>query len=173
MSGISEVRSDIQAFKAIVQSGAAVPDWAVNAIWRWFFDQELRVPLPIMPMSENERRDLASAILDEMETHFVALEKISNEGGEDEGQDLNSTEDGQRVNQLWRELAGCYAHLLNRSVTVLSEEEAEIAYVSIIPALIATSGASEEEIVERIRYDGSTRMFLRRSGIDPDRLLGG
>lgn len=173
MSSIPEIRSDIRALRAIVNAGVDVPDWAINAIWRWFFDQELKVPLPIMPLSEAERRDLAEEILSEMDERFVALEKQAESMTSEDAADLNQTDDGQKVNDLWRELAGCYAHAINSSVTVLTDEEEEIAYSNIISVLIASSGISEEELYQRIKHDGSTRMMLRRSGIDPDRLLGG
>lgn len=172
MSAISVIRRDLRAVQAIVESGADLPDWALNAIWRWFFDQELRVPLPVMTMTEEERQSLALDILAEMDERFTALEKLSETMPSEERDDLNDTEDGQKVNSLWRELAGCYASIVNESVVVLSEEEAQEAYTHIIPVLIATSGITEDELLERIRYDGSTRMMLRRSGIDPDRLLG-
>lgn len=149
-----------------------MPDWAINALWRWFFDQELKVPLPIMPLSDTERRELAGEILHEMEGLFLELEKAAESDGE-ENVDLNQTEAGIKVNNLWRELAGCYAHAINKSVTVLTDEEEEVAYTNIIPVLIASSGISEEELYQRIKHDGSTRMMLRKSGIDPDRLLGG
>lgn len=172
MSGISEIRTDLQAFRAIVESGVEVPGWALNAIWRWFFDQELRLPLPVMPLSSDERLALALDIITEMNARFDALDKAASEMTPEDQQNLNETEDGMKANALWRELAGCYAHLINESVVVLSEEEAEMAYSHIIPTLMATAGISEEELYDRIRNDGSTRMMLRRSGIDPDKLLG-
>jgi hypothetical protein len=172
VSGISQIRTDLKAFRAVAESGVEVPDWALNAIWRWFFDQELRLPLPVMPLSSEERRDLSLEILDEMDSRFVALEKAADTMSPEEQSDLNTSEDGMKANALWRELAGCYAHVINQSVVVLSEEEAEMAYSHIIPTLMATVGISEEELYDRIRNDGSTRMMLRRSGIDPDKLLG-
>jgi hypothetical protein len=171
LSAIPDIRRDVKAVRAIVESGAEMPEWAINALWRWFFDQELRVPLPVMTMSEQERASLAIEILSEMDERFASLEAVAEAASD--GDDLNTTEDGQKVNALWRELAGCYASVVNESVVVLTEEEAQEAYAQILPVLSASSGLPEEELLERIRTDGSTRMMLRRSGIDPDRLLGG
>lgn len=164
------IRRDIQAFKAVVDANVSVTDAIVNSLWRWFGDVEIPVPLPVMPLSDEERIQITKDILGEMDESFARLEKIESHGAKSD--DLRRHEDGQQVDRLWRELAGVYAELVNEEVPSLPEEIKQQIQERIVSDLSEQFGVSEDEVLQQIRTDSSLRMRLRMAGISPDQIHG-
>lgn len=167
---ISEVRSDLAVLRTVVESDTPVTETILNGLWRWFIDVELMLPLPVMDLTDAERKRYATEILTEMDALFAHLEERFPSMTEEEQESLHTTDEALATNALWRELAGVFAALINRGVAVLSEEEAAEAHEHAVEMLCATSGMEEDEIRDRIRHDPTMRLMLRRSGIDPDRI---
>lgn len=163
-----EIRGDLKAVRAIVDAGVELPVWAMGAIWRWFADQEFSLPIAKMELEADERRALSLAIIDEMQEVFAELEE-----GRDPRitpENVNESEPGRRVNALWRELAAVHADVVNSMVQVIEPEEQLMAQAAVVAAL-KDSGMGLEEMTQLLNNDSGFRMMLRRSGIDPDRIL--
>lgn len=167
---ISEVLGDVRALRAIAQASVPITEPALQGVWRWFIDVELLLPLPVMPLGDAERETYATDILNEMDAIFTRMEAQYDLLTEEQRSNLNTSPDSIAVNALWRELAGVYAPIINRSVTVLSDEERETAHEHALEMLCTTSGMDEDEMRDRIRHDPTLRLMLRRSGLDPDKV---
>lgn len=168
---ISEIRADIHVFRAVVEANVPPTDIVLNGIWRWYLDVELYLPLPVMELTEGERRRYAVDILNEMDTIFATeMEPVYMSLDVDGKNDLFRSSAADRVNALWKELAGVYAYLVNQGVVVLDEETRAEAEAHAVELLCASSGMDEDEIRDRIRHDSQMRLMLRRSGLDPDRI---
>lgn len=167
---ITDIRNDVQVLQAVIAAGITPTDIVINGVWRWFLDIELLLPLPVMELTDDERRMFASEIVSEMDAHFAKLETRWDLLSEEEKHTLNKSEESETVNALWRELAGVYANIINKGVTVLDPEDKQAAEATAIDMLVHASGMDEEEIRHRVRHDPTMRLMLRRSGIDPDRI---
>jgi hypothetical protein len=167
---ITEIRNDVQVLQAVIKADVPPTDIVINGVWRWFLDVELYLPLPVMELTTAEQKTFATTILEEMDTHFAKLETRWDHLTNEEKHHLNQTDDSTIVNNLWRELAGVYAALINKSVTILDPEDKEAAEATAVEMLMHASGMDEEEIRHRVRHDPTMRLMLRRSGIDPDHI---
>lgn len=168
-SVVSQAREDVRVFQAVVAAGAPVTDAVMHGLWQWFLDVELMLPLPVMDLNERERTRYASEILAEID-RILALMEASPLPPQNPTEAAIYADRAGDVDKLWRELAGVYAPIVNRSVMVLTDEQREYAHERVIPAICDSSGIDEDEARERVRHDPSLRLMLRRSGIDPDRI---
>jgi hypothetical protein len=164
------IKKDLTVLETLVKNNVEPTDSVINAIWRWFIDVELILPLPIMEFSEEERTKYALEIIEDLQKHFSILETKFSVMNDEEQKELSRSEDAQIVNSLWRELAGMYATVINGEVAVLDEDEQEAAHAHAVEMLSHSSGMDEEEIRDRIKYDPTMRLMLRKSGLDPDRI---
>lgn len=167
---ITKVKADTKVFEVVVKSGVPMTEAVLNAVWRWYIDVELYLPLPEMPMADQERLTLAQEILSEMEDILTVVENKFDTFTEEEMENLANLPESQALNNLWRELAGVYAYLINEGVPTLSEEEQAAAHEHAVEMLHDSSGMDESEIRDRIRHDPTMRLMLRRSGLDPDKI---
>lgn len=167
---ITRVKADTKVFEVVVQAGVPMTEAVLNAVWRWYIDVELYLPLPEMPMEEKERLSLAQDILSEMEGLLTVVENKFDTFTDEEKENLADLPESQALNNLWRELAGVYAYLINEGVPALSEEEQATAHEHAVEMLHDSSGMDEAEIRDRIRHDPTMRLMLRRSGLDPDKI---
>lgn len=168
---ISEIRADIHVFRAVVEANVPPTDIVLNGVWRWYLDVELYLPLPVMDLTDGERRRYAVDILNEMDSIFANEMQPTYDSLDTDGKNaMFRSASADRVNSLWKELAGTYAYLVNRSVVVLDDETRADAEAHAVELLSASSGMDEDEIRDRIRHDSQMRLMLRRSGLDPDRI---
>lgn len=163
---IAAAHADIRVMKAVVDADVEMTPAVVNAVWKWFQDVELMVPLPVMDMSDKMRLSLVKDILAEMDEAFTRLDQRSQDNGPAE---MQAYPEVALVDSLWRELAGCYADIVNAQITVLTPEEQEQAYEGALRYLQMTSDLDETEVLRQIKTDPALRMMLRRNGLDPDR----
>lgn len=167
---ITPILNDVRVMRAVVDAGVPVNDMVLRGVWRSFFDVELNLPLPVMPLSKAERNNLAKDIIHEMETLFTELEELA-EGLEEEAQfALGSTDEAKRINSLWRELAGVYAEQVNEQVPVIPPQLKEIITARLIADMADKFGVDEDDIRAKIRTESTLRMMLRMQGINPDEL---
>lgn len=170
-TGSHDPLPDLRVLVACLDTETPPTEAVIGGIWRWFFDVELILPLPVMSMEDDERNRLGKEIASEM---VEAFERIAKYRAAAESIKLPfrvSPEDAAIVDNLWRELAGCYAEQVNRQVPTveMDEEEAESFYGSFVSRTADMFDVSEDEIREALRTDSSFRMMLRLQGYDPDR----
>ena len=168
---VTQIREDVCVLKAVLENGAPVTDMVLRGVWRWFQDVELQVPLPVMTLGAEERASLALTITCEMDAVFARIEAACE--GLDAGEQLAFTQgpDAAAVNTLWRELAGCYAHLINSEVAEIPAEHLEEAHARAFESLCEQTGWSEDTLRENLRENTHFRMMLRMAGLDPDRII--
>lgn len=167
---ITPILNDVRTMRAVIDAGVPVNDMVLRGVWRSFFDVELNLPLPVMPLSKSERNNLAKDIIHEMEARFGELEELA-EGLDEEAQfALGSTDEAKRINSLWRELAGVYAEQVNEQVPVIPAALKEIITARLISDMAEKFGVDEDDIRKKIRTESTLRMMLRMQGINPDEL---
>jgi len=167
---MTEVKKDLTVLEILIKNNIEPTSSVMNAIWRWFIDIELILPLPVMEFSDKERTKYASEIVADLQKNFSILEQQYEKFTEEEKRELSHSEEAEIVNSLWRELAGVYASIINEEVAVLDEEEQEVAHANAVEMLSYSSGMDEDEIRDRIKHDPTMRLMLRKSGLDPDRI---
>ena len=168
---VTPIREDIAVLKAVLECGAPVTDMVLRGVWRWFQDVELRVPLPVMTFGEEERAALALTIASEMDTVFARIEQACEGMSPEDQMQFTQGPDADAVNALWRELAGCFATLVNRDVAEIPEEHLQEAHERAFENLCEQTGWSEEMLRENLRENSHFRMMLRMAGLDPDRII--
>ena len=164
------IRKDIAVFRTVVSAQVEVTDTVLTGIWRWFGDVEINVPLPVMDLTEHKRRYLAANVLAELDDVFAQLEVIAENQADDDDTDLSQTPLGQQADALWKELAGCYASLVNEEIPALSSEDQEEIGRQMVSSIARGMGVDEDDAFKIIRKDSKLRMMLRMAGVNPDTL---
>jgi hypothetical protein len=170
-NSITPIRSDLAVLRAVLDAGVGVTDSVINGAWRWFQDVELPLPLPVMTLSVQEQRHLAKTVLSEMDALFASLEKQCEGKSLKQQAAIAQTGEAERVNALWRELAGCYAELINDEVPQLPESARVRIQEAMIGELAERFEIGEDEARLKVRTDTTLRMMLRMSGLNPDEII--
>lgn len=164
-------QSDFVTFKNIVQANITVNETLLDTVAHWFENVEIKYPIAEMPLSGEEKIELAGAVADEM-TSVVEAAIAEIEGGR--GEDDVLARASAKLDSLWRELAGVYAPVLNeRFKRVAGRADAEEVLASInhmVSVMAKVSGEDEDVIRARMRKDEAIRAKLRQMGVDPDRI---
>lgn len=164
---ISKIRNDIAVLKLIIENNAPVTESAIKGLWQWFPDVELVLPLPVMPLSAEQRKEISVNILEDMDAAFAVIEVKFDELVEADRKGVELPEETQ-VNNLWRELAGCYAEQINAEVPQLPEEIKESMGRGLYETLINGFGGDEDILLQKLKTDTTLRMMIRMAGLDPD-----
>lgn len=168
---ITVIRKDVKIALLVAEAGMTLTSPIVKSLWHWFQDVEIAVPLPIMPITETEQINLSREILKEMDAHFTVLEKKANEAiANGSTFDGPASNEGRKVDALWKELAGCYAILINSEVPVLPPQMQEMVSSMIVEEMTRKYDISEDEARDRLRSEAHLRMMLRMSGVNPDNI---
>jgi len=158
---VNDLIDDLRVLRLVTASDELPITRSVAAsVWGWFGDVEFSLPIPEMPIGDSERTRLVLEICDDMidtARHVAALRPTLEASPE-------TAPLHQRLDVLWRELAGALAPVLNAT---LPEPTAEEEYPRAITQLAA--GFTQEEWQNHLK-DPSVRMSLRRLGLDPDKL---
>lgn len=165
---ISEAHADIRALKSLITTGTPVTWPVLNAVWRWFLDVEIVLPLQDMALSGKDHARLAREIVNDLDEAFTRLDAYV---AANPDADMAENADVNELNSLWRELASLYAGMLNDSVNPVPEEMREHVIANAIPMLAHAAGVDLDEAAEQVKSNPVTRMMMRRSGIDPDEAL--
>lgn len=169
---IKEIRHNLQIGRATLEYGVDINDAVINGIWRYFSDVEIFVPLPVMPLEGKERMALAAIILQDMDETMLKIEKkFEKASSEKELDKISNGPLGERVDSLWKELAGCYAELINQEIPKLPEHVKEAVAESMVEELAARFETSPEDMIQQIRQDSTLRMLFRRTGLNPDEIV--
>lgn len=169
---IDAIRQDIVNARTIVDSGLDLNDTIINGIWRHFSDVEIYVPLASMDLRPEERVNLAQGILQEMDEAMGKIrEGYAKAASEEELESIHKGPLGQKVDSLFKELAGCYAEIINQEIPQLPENMKQVVAESLVAELAQRFDTTEDEIVNQVRHDSSLRMLFRRTGLNPDDLL--
>ena len=132
---ITPIRADVRVVRTLLENDVPITDMVMRGLWRWFADVEIPVPLPRMGLKDDQRRALALTIITEMDEAFTKLE-IACEGKTTEEQaEYTASADATVVNNLWKEIAGCYAEIINEDVTVIPEEMRAEVYANALQSL--------------------------------------
>jgi hypothetical protein len=169
-NSITPIRADLAVLGAVLDADVEVTDQVINGVWRWFQDIEIAVPLPVMDLTSDERRTLATTILIEMDDLFAGLEDLCEGKSAKSQAAVAKTPEADRVNNLWKELAGCYAELVNDEIPELPESLRASIIESMLEDLADRFGITEDAVRTRVRTDSSLRMMLRMNGLNPDDL---
>jgi hypothetical protein len=166
---IAEIRNDVAALAAVQTAGLNVSDAVFSGVWRWFRDVELVVPLPVLVTDDEERASLALEITGEMDQVMARLEPLWAVAETDDERDtLASSADGVALDNLFRELAGVFANLVNEEVPVLPAMLKESLQENLLESLSDRFDLDEDEVRSRLKNDSRLRMIVRMSGLDPD-----
>lgn len=166
---IAEIRNDVAVLAAVQTAGLTVTDAVFSGVWRWFRDVELMVPLPVLITDPEERASLALEITGEMDQVMGRLEPLWAVAETDDERDtLASSPDGQALDNLFRELAGVFAELVNEEVPVLPAMLKETLQEGLLESLADRFDLDEDEVRDRLKTDSRLRMMIRMSGLDPD-----
>jgi len=169
---IDMIRVDIQNSRAALNYGLELNDTLINGVWRHFTDVEILVPLATMELHPDERKTLASNILEEMDNTMAEIRgEYAKAETSEEIDRIHNGPLGQKVDSLWKELAGCYAEIINEEIPQLPDHVKKIVAESLVAELANRFDTTEEEIVDRIQHDSALRMMFRRTGIDPDEVV--
>lgn len=168
---ITTIRKDVQIALLVADAGLTLTPPILKSLWHWFQDVEIAVPLPIMPITEEEQISLSRDILKEMEALFAVLEEKA-EIAISQGEDFDgpASPEGKKVDALWKELAGCYAELVNAEVPVIPVQMQDMVAAMIVDEMTRKYDISEDEARYRLRTESHLRMMLRMSGVDPDNI---
>lgn len=167
-SPVSDARADVLVLRSLLDTNTPVPFSVLNAIWRWFIDVEIVLPIAEMEFTDESRNAFARDIVTDMADTFARLEAVVDADPEAIADDHPEVDE---VNGLWRELAALYAPMINASVTVIPEDMQAVVYPNTAKMIASSAGISIEDAIERLKTDPIARMSLRRSGIDPDRAI--
>ncbi len=168
---ITAIREDLAVFRAVLAAGIKPTSLVIESIWRWFHDIELIVPLGDMNLGAVERAELASQIVEEMDAVFAKLESQVELLAAEDLYDLRSGPEAEMVNNLWRELAGCYADMVNAVIPVLPTDLKEALEAEVVANLVQRFETDEDQVRFQVKTDGAIRMMIRLAGLDPDRAL--
>lgn len=172
---VSKSRLDVEAALALLHADVDMTFPVLAGIGRWFPDVPLTLPLAVMDLGGDERRNLGIAVLEEMADVFDgALVRLSS------GESVSTEELSEVLNPLWRELTGVFAPVLNEQFSVsgdaeaggsfrdLPEDERVEAAFRVIGAL---TGLDEDAIRVQAKSSPRLRLLLTRLfGVDPDEL---
>lgn len=168
---ITVIRKDVKIALLASEAGLTLTPSLVKSLWHWFQDVEIAVPLPIMPITEQEQISLSTDILREMDGLFAILEEkaeVALKSGE--VLDGPSSPEGKKVDALWKELAGCYASIVNEEVPVLPLQMQEMVGSMIVEEISRKYNISEDEARDKLRSESHLRMMLRIAGVNPDNI---
>lgn len=172
-NSMTKTKKDLAVFHAVVKAGIEPTTAVVYGLWHWFSNVDIAVPLPIMKLEDEERFEVALNVLDEMQVIAdrmeIAIEKLLTNPSAHNEYFANSP-DVAIIDNLWRELASLYAHVINPEVRVLNEEEQEMVSKSFIEHVMNDFQVPRDEILEQIKSEPSIRMRLRLLGVNPDKI---
>lgn len=162
---------DLKVAKAVLDTADTDMTLGVmNSVWRWFQDVDLALPLPVMPLKDDERRGIAVEIVNEMLQLIPRIAKIkATSFSEEEWRDRSKNEITQ-LDALWKEFAGCFADLLNSEIPTLPEEAKAEAQQGFVAGFSEAFHLSEEEVRKLVKTDPAMRLMLRRAGLNPDEI---
>lgn len=167
---ISKIRKDLAVLRLVIENDLPVTDSTIKGLWQWFPDVELVLPLPIMPLTDEQRKEVSINILNDMDEAFAHIEKNFSELVEADEKGIETKEE-TLVNNLWRELAGCYAETINAEVPQLPEEIKETLGRGMYETLVNGFGGDEDMLSYKLQNDSTLRMMIRMAGLDPDLLI--
>lgn len=167
------VNEDLNVLAACLDTQTKVTSGVLESIWFWFTDVDINIPLPVMELEPELRNNLARSIIEELQTELKAAEAIWTATGDEDLEEGVASEELDRANNLWRELAGCFSEAVNELVPVVEfdtpEQEAAM-YASLAEEIASSMDIRLEEVREYLSQNPGFRLVIRRSGLDPDRI---
>jgi hypothetical protein len=160
---------DFNTFKEVIKAKIKMNGTLLDIVERWFQNVEIKYPIAEMPLSADERAELAEQIVDEMLQHTQNGINALEQGGDPE---MVFDKLASELDALWRELTGVYAEILNKGyraqVGEIEPEKLREHLLDFIEQISEQTGKNEAEVYEYIRHNEHIRAQLRRLGIDPD-----
>jgi hypothetical protein len=169
---VEAVRQRVRVFKAVMDAEVPVTAAVFEDLWHAFYGVELVVPLPVMKLSEQERFSISSTILGEMNDLLVELgDQTVGWPHEEQAEALENSPTAEKLEGLWRQIAGAHADMINERCDTIPEDEYVDERDSLVEYLMESEEMGLDEFRERLSKDKEMRMFVRRCGLDPDRIL--
>jgi len=165
-----DVTDDLAVMKAVIMTETKMTSTVVNMVWRWFPDVELILPIPDMGIVGDEWKRLTETIVDEMIFTFDKAGVLWEANPDVEDVTEVAPEEVLILDSLWRELAGCFAVLINEDIPQIPEVMAVEIYENAVEQLASAYEMDPEEVREAALNNVSFRTMLRRQGLDPDRV---
>ena len=167
---VSRTKEDVAVFRAVVSAGLTPTSPLIHGLWRWFSNVDLALPLPIMQIAPEERKNLALAILEDLDLALDKYEIKNLHTSVEDRHELNNGPEAQHIDNMWKELAGVYADLLNKEVYKIDPKDKEEIASQIIDGMSEAFGLDRAGVLEKIKTDPSLRLSLRMSGLNPDEM---
>jgi Asp-tRNA(Asn)/Glu-tRNA(Gln) amidotransferase C subunit len=143
-----------------------------NDIWTFFDSVEIVTPLAVMPMTDAERLEINAIILADLaQAVGAASDATVGQTNAEQYEYLNDSPESEVIRNLWRELASANARIINDQCSEVDEDDYEEEIEHILEMIGHVWNFDEQELHDAISNDGQIRMFIRRHGLDPDRVL--
>lgn len=167
---VTRTKEDVAVFRAVVSAGLQPTSPVIHSLWRWFGNVDLALPLPIMSLEEKDRQNIAIDILNDLDVALDKYEEKSNQTPIKDRHELNNGPETIIVDNMWKELAGLYAELLNKEVLALNDADKEEITANIIENISEALGLDHEGVIQKIKTDPSLKLSLRMMGLNPDEI---
>jgi hypothetical protein len=169
---IMHTREDLAIFRVVVDAGLSPTSPVLRALWRWFGNIDLPIPLTVVPLESKERATLSKSILSEMDELLIVLgNKSKGMRSEDVYERITTSKEASLVDNLWRDLACVYAWEINQMIPRLSEEDKIARTDIILENLSQELGINRSEVIEQIKQTPSLRLSFRVEGLNPDEII--
>ena len=170
---IASLRHKVLVFKAVANAGVPASRSVFDDVWQWFDAVELVTPLPVLEMSDEERSRVSASILEDM---VEVLERIEERVAKNDHRDhwiaLSEGVDAGSLERLWREVAGAHAHFVNETCQPVDADDYVDERDNVVEFLMEEWELEDmDQVREGLRADTTMRMFVRRCGLDPDRVV--
>jgi len=170
ISAVSKTKEDVAVFRAVVSAGLKPTSPLIHGLWRWFTNVDLVLPLPIMAIAPTERKNLALAILDDLDSALDKYEIKNLNTPVDKRNELNNGPEASYIDSMWKELAGVYADLFNKEVLTIKDEDKEMITSQIIESMSEAMGLDRDGVLNQIKTDPALKLSLRMIGLNPDEI---
>lgn len=167
---VARTKEDVAVFRAVVLAGLRPTSPVIHSLWRWFGNVDLALPLPLMPLEEKDRQGIAVSILDDLDIALDRYEERSNVTSIEDRHELNNGPETIIIDNMWKELAGLYAELLNKEVLTINDADKEEITAHIIENISEALGLDHEGTIQKIKTDPSLKLSLRMMGLNPDEI---
>ena len=168
---VSQTKEDVAVFRAVISAGLTPTSPVMNGLWRWFSNVDLALPLPVMKIAPEEKKNLALTILDDLDSALDKYELKNLKTLIANRHELNNGLEATQIDNMWKELAGVYAELINKEVVTIRPEDKEEIALQLIENMSEIFGLDRPAVLERIKTDPSLRLSLRMTGLNPDDMV--
>ena len=159
---LNTILTDVKAAVVVHRELGKLPKSIFSILSEMYGDVEITVPITSLTLSEEEKFNLTTTILEEMAIHFQnSIDEIVSGGnfGKKEHHTL-----ALKVDPLWRELTSIYSEFINEEFNEQRPKSQE-ELVERIQVLEEITGLSRNEIKEKVGENPTLRKIIIGFGL--------